>query len=154
MTSSSAKNQIVIELASECLRLSRSGFANVTINQKQGTFPDVYGSASDLNNNIHYLIGITGRSERKVNGDWDDRFNLVRNDRDHERAKELVSKLKKEPAFVAIAFREADYSYTAYFGELNLIGFPRAIPMLPNDRSNYRQLIPYTKDKRVERYFS
>ena len=154
MTSNIVKNGIVIELASERLQSSGNGFANVEMNKKNGTFPDVYATAHDTIRHVDYLIGITGRAENKENGDWDPLFNLVRTDADHERAKSLAVAMNKKPAFVAIALRKSDNSYAAYFGELDAIGFPRSIPVLPADRLKYRQLVPYAQDKRVAEFFS
>jgi hypothetical protein len=154
MASNLVKNRIVIEIAHECLQLSRNGFSNVGLNRKMGTFPDVYVTALDTNNCVDYLVGITGRAETKDNGDWDPLFNLVRTEDDRKRAKALAEGMNKAMAFVAIALRKADYSYAAYFGEWASLGFSRSIPMLTSERSKYRQLAPYTKDTRVATFFS
>lgn len=154
MTSNIAKNRIVIALARECLRASGSGFVNVEISKNEGTFPSVYATALDTTRQVNYLIGITGRAENMENGDWDPLFNLVRTDTDHARAKSLAAAMNKKPAFVAIALCKMDSSYAAYFGELNGMGFPRSIPMLPEDRLKYRELAPYTKNERVAEFFA
>jgi hypothetical protein len=51
---------------------------------------------------------------------------------------------------VAIALRDKDGSYAAYFDELSRIGFRRDVPMLPTDRSKYRQLAAFKPDVRVK----
>ena len=144
------QNRLVIKLACECLNSSGSGFANVNRNNDQGTFPHTYATARDTQTGIEYLIGITGRGERKADGDWDPEFNLVRTEENRREARALAARMKKKLAFVAIALRKADGAYAAYFGELDTIGFPRAIPMLPFDRTRYRQLSGYPQDVRVK----
>jgi hypothetical protein len=147
MKSNIAQNRLVIELACECL--TNGGFKNVARNKDQGTFPDAYATALDRTTGIEYLVGITGRVETKADGNWDPLFNLVRTDDDRKNAIALAKNKKKRLAFVAIALR-LDGSYAAYFGELDPIGFPRSIPMLPPDRSAYRQIAFYTPDVRVK----
>jgi hypothetical protein len=51
---------------------------------------------------------------------------------------------------VAVALRQSDGSYAAYLAVLDPIGFPRSLPMLPSDRSRYRQIASYTPDVRVK----
>jgi hypothetical protein len=150
MKSNIHQNRLVIELACESLKSSGSGFANVNRNKDQGTFPDVYATVLDTSSGVEYLVGITGRVETKADGDWDPLFNLVRSEDDRRKARALAERMNKTLAFVAIALRESDGSYAPYFGELDAIGFPRAIPMLPRDRAGYRQLAPYIQDARVE----
>ncbi len=154
MASNLLKNRIVIEIAHECLQLSNNGFSNVRLSGKVGTFPEVYATAVDTNSGVDYLVGMTGRSESKDNGDWDPLFNMVRTEDDRTRGKALAEELNMVTAFVAIALRKTDCSYAAYFGEWATLGFPRSIPMLMGERSKYRQLAPYTKDKRVGTFFS
>ena len=149
MTNKIRQNRLVIKLACESLNSSGSGFASVSRNKDQGTFPDVYATALDTSSGVEYLVGITGRVETKADGDWDPLFNLVRSEDDRRKARALAERMNKTLAFVAIALRKADGAYAAYFGELDAIEFPRAIPMLPDDRKKYRQLTPYTQDARV-----
>jgi len=148
MKSNVAQNRLVIKLACECL--TNNGFKNVARNKDQGTFPDAYATALDGITGIEYLIGITGRVETTAEGDWDPLFNLVRSDEDRGRARALAKSMNKRLAFVAIALRLSDGSYAAYFGELDPIGFPRGLPMLPSNRSEYRQLATYIPDARVK----
>jgi hypothetical protein len=148
MKSNVAQNRLLIELACECL--TNSGFKNVARNKDQGTFPDAYATALDGTTGIEYLVGITGRVETKAEGDWDPLFNLVRSDEDRRKARALAKSTNKRLAFVAIALRRSDGSYAAYFGELDPIGFPRSLPMLPPDRSGYQQIASYTPDARVK----
>jgi hypothetical protein len=147
MKSNTTQNRLVIELA--CEALTRSGFTNVDPSKDQGTFPDVYVTALDSSSDVEYLVGVTGRVETKADGDWDPLFNLVRHENDRRRARALAESMSRTLAFVAIALRESDGSFAPYFWELDRIGFPRSIPMLPPDRSRYRQLAPYTQDPRV-----
>lgn len=148
MKSNVAQNRLVIKLARECL--DKNGFTNPHPNRLQGTFPDVYVTTRDPSNGVEYLVGITGRVETKADGTLNPSFNIVRTDDDRRKARELAKRMNRTLAFVAIALRETDASYAAYFGELDAIGFPRDIPMLPPDRSSYRQLVAYTKDTRVK----
>jgi hypothetical protein len=147
MKSNVTQNRLVIELA--CESLTRSGFTDVNPSKDQGTFPNAYVTALDSSNGVEYLVGITGRVETKADGDWDPLFNLVRQEDDRRKARALAESMNRTLAFVAIALRESDGSYAPYFEELDRIGFPRSIPMLPADRSTYRQLAPYTQDARV-----
>jgi hypothetical protein len=147
MKSNAAQNRLVIQLACECL--SSNGFTRVVPTKEQGTFPDIYVTALDSSSGVEYLVGITGRVETKADGDWDPLFNLVRNEDGRGRSRALANLLNRTLAFVAIALRDSDGSYAAYFWELEPIGFPRSIPMLPADRSRYRRLAPYTPDTRV-----
>jgi hypothetical protein len=142
------QNRIVIELARESLQ--RGGFTNVACNKDQGTFPHTYATARDAATGIEYLIGITGRTENRADGEENESFNLVRTDDDQRQARELAKSIDKKLAFVAVALRQSDNSYAAYFGELEPIGFPRSIPMLQSDRSAYRLLAPYTSDMRIK----
>jgi hypothetical protein len=87
--------------------------------------------------------------ERKADGDWNPDFNLVRGEEDRRKATALAEQTKKKLAFVAVALCKIEGVYAAYFGELDRIGFPRAIPMLPDDRKKYRQLTAHTQDARV-----
>jgi hypothetical protein len=150
MKSAVEQNRLVIELACECLKLSGNGFKNVSRNKDQGTFPDVYATALDTRNGVDYLVGITGRVETTADGDWNARFNLVQSAGDLKKARTVANHMNKKLAFVAIPLRNSDGSYAAYFGELEPMGFPRSIPMLPSDRLRYRQLAPYTPDTRVK----
>jgi hypothetical protein len=150
MKSNIAQNRLVIDLALECLRLRSSGFTNVSTNSDQGTFPYTYATADDPNAGVEYLVGITGRVETKADGNWDPRFNLVRSEDDRKKARALAERMNKTLAFVAVALRESDGSYATFFSQLDTIGFPRSIPMLPQDRARYRQLAPYTPDPRVK----
>jgi hypothetical protein len=152
MKSNIHQNRLVIELACECL--NAGGFANVTMNKDQGTFPHAFATARDTQSGVEYLIGITGRVEGKADGDWNREFNLVSTAEDRRKAKLMAARMKKMLAFVAIALRRSDRTYAAYFGELDAIGFPRAIPMLPADRGKYRQLAAYTQDARVSELLS
>lgn len=147
MKSNVAQNRLVISLACECL--TKSGFKNVARNKNQGTFPDVYATAIDITTGTEYLVGITGRVETKADGTWDPQFNLVRTNDDRKRARALAQSMNMRLAFVAIPLRRLDASYAAYFGELDPIGFPRSLPMLPPHRSG-RQIVPYTPDVRVK----
>jgi hypothetical protein len=148
MKSNVAQNRLIIELARECL--DKNGFTNPAPNKRQGTFPYVYVTTRDPGNGVEYLVGITGRVETRADGTWNPSFNLVRTDDDRSKARDLANYMNRTLAFVAIALRETDASYAAYFGKLDAIGFPRDIPMLPPDRSSYRQLAPFTKDGRVK----
>ena len=148
MKTNVAQNRLVIELACECL--TNSGFKRVARNKDQGTFPDAYATALDSTTGIEYLVGITGRVETKADGHWDPLFNLVRTNDDRTKARALAKSVNKKLAFVAIALRRSDGSYAAYFGELDPIGFPRSLPMLPTDRSGYRRIASYTPDVRVK----
>jgi hypothetical protein len=139
MKSSAAQNRLVIVLA--CESLTRRGFLNVNPSKDQGTFPNVYVTALDSSNDVEYLVGITGRVETKAAGDWDPLFNLVRHEDDRRRARMLAKSMNRMLAFLAIALRESDGSYAPYFWELEPIGFPRSIPMLPGDREGYRRLL-------------
>ena len=65
------------------------------------------------------------------------------------KATALADSMNRTLAFVAIPLRQSDGSYAAYFDELDPIGFPRGIPMLPHER-RYRQIAPYTPDQRVK----
>jgi len=154
MTSKIVQNRLTIELA--CESLTRGGFSNVYRNKDQGTFPDVYVTAFDPSTGVDYLICITGRVETKADGNWNDRFNLVQNADDHRRAAAMIRRNNKALAFVAIAFRESDASYAAYFRRIYPATLPRSIPMLPSDRLKYkyRQLTPYTQDVRVRELLS
>ena len=143
-----AQNRLVIELARECLR--ENGFTNPHPNRPQGTFPSVHISTRDLTNGVEYLVGITGRVETRADGTLNPTFNLVRTENDLTKAHELAKKTNRRLAFVAIALREKDGSYAAYFDELSRIGFRRDVPMLPSDRPKYRQLATYTLDARVK----
>jgi hypothetical protein len=147
MKSNVAQNRLVIKLACECL--TNGGFTNVARNRDQGTFPDTYATAIDATTGIEYLVGITGRVETKADGTWDPQFNLVRTDDDRRKARALAKSMNKKLAFVAIALRLSDESFTAYFGELDPIGFPRSLPMCPPHRAG-RQIAPYTPDVRVK----
>jgi hypothetical protein len=84
--------------------------------------------------------------ETKADGNQNDRFNLVRSEADREDAEALAKKLQKGRAFVAIALRASDATYAAYFGKLAL--FPKQVLM--KNRSNYKQLAPYTPDNRIK----
>ena len=117
-------------------------------NKHQGTFPAVHISTRDPKNGIEYLVGITGRVETRADGTLNPAFNLVQSARDLARAKDLAKNMNRVLAFVAVALREKDASYAAYFGELSQIGYRRAVPMLPSDRSKYRQFPSYTPDAR------
>lgn len=140
------QNRLVIELACECLR--KKQFTNVRLNRNQGTFPDVYITAD--RNGSQYLIGITGREEIGADGKPNCSFNLVRTDGDRKKARELAGRMKRKLAFVAVALQKTTGSYSAYFDELEPIGFPRGIRMLPEDRSDYELLSPFTDDARVK----
>lgn len=122
------QNRLVIELARE--NLNSGGFANVQRNRNQGTFPHVYATARHVSSGIEYLIGITGRVERKEDGDWDPRFNLVRSEDDRREARALAERMKRKLAFVAIALRKADASYAPYFGESTRLGSRGPSPCL------------------------
>ncbi len=148
MKSNTAQNRLIIKLARECL--DKNGFTNPHPNKQQGTFPDVFITTRDSRTATEYLVGITGRVETKADGTLNPSFNLVRTDDDRRKATGLAQTMNRTLAFVAIALRQSDASYTAYFGDLNAIGFPRDIPMLPRDRTGYRQLVGYTKDPRVK----
>jgi hypothetical protein len=141
-----AQNRLVIELACECLR--KNGFTNPYPNGRQGTFPNVHITTRDPTNGVEYLVGITGRVETRADGTLNPTFNLVRTEDDLIKADELAKKNNRTLAFVAIALREKDGSFAAYFDELSRIGFRRDVPML--DRSKYRQLATYTPDARVK----
>jgi hypothetical protein len=139
------QNRLVIELACECLR--NNGFTNVNRNKDQGTFPNVYATATD--SGIQYLVGITGREETSADAGLNPAFNIVRTATDRRRARVLARNMGTVLAFVAVALRREDSSYSAHFGELERIGFPRSIPMLPRDRVDYRPLAIHTHDTRV-----
>lgn len=141
------QNRLVIMLACECLK--NKGFTNANPNKDQGVFPDVYVTAADRNG-IQYLVGITGREETRADSEPNPSFNLVRNGDDRRKARVLAQNMSRVLAFVAVALRRKDGSYSAYFNELERIGFPRSIPMLPQDRSNYRPLAIHTHDTRVK----
>jgi hypothetical protein len=143
-----SSKSLVIKLA--CENLAKNGFSNPAPNKPQGTFPDVYVTTTDPGNGIDYFIGITGRVETKADGTLNPAYNVVRTEDDRRKARTLASQMNRTLAFVTIALRETDGSYAAYFGELEPIGFPREIPMLPTDRKKYRQLAPYTMDVRVK----
>ena len=147
MKSNVVQNRLVIRLVCECL--TKSGFKNVVRNRDQGTFPDIYATALDITIGIEYLVAITGRVETKADGTWDPQFNLVRTNDDRKRARALAQSMNMRLAFVAIPLRRLDGSYAAFFGELDPIGFPRSLPMLPPHRSG-RQIVPYTPDVRVK----
>ena len=75
---------------------------------------------------------------------------MVRADGDRREAMMLGKRMSEVLAFVAIALSKNDGGYEAYFGELERIGFPRSIPMLPHERSKYRRLGAHTNDSRVK----
>jgi hypothetical protein len=145
MSSRIEQNRLVIEIACECLK--QNGFMHVNRNRDQGTFPDVYVTAD--RNGILYLIGITGREETGADGEPNPSFNLVRTEGDRRKAKTLAQNTSRVLAFVAVALRREDGKYSTYFEELDRIGFPRSIPMLPQERSNYQSLAIGTYDARV-----
>jgi hypothetical protein len=143
-----AQNRLVIEIARECLH--KNGFTNPYPNKHQGTFPAVHITTRDPKNGIDYLVGIAGRVETRADGTQNPTYNLVRTEDDLTKAADLAKETNRTLAFVAIALREKDGSYAAYFDELSRIGFRRDVPMLSSDRSKYRQLAAYTPDARVK----
>jgi hypothetical protein len=148
MKTNVAQNRLVIELARECLH--NNGFTNPYLNKHQGTFPAVNITTRDPRNGVEYLVGITGRVETTADGAINPAFNLVQSADDLTRARDFAKNMNRVLAFVAVAFREKDASYAAYFDELTRIGFRRAVPMLPSDRAKYRLLATYTPDPRVK----
>ena len=63
--------------------------------------------------------------------------------------KEKAAQEKAEPAFVTLALRRTEGTYSAYFGTLKSIGFVRCVPMLPNDRHLYETLADDIKEPEV-----
>jgi hypothetical protein len=131
MKTNVAQNRLVIEIARECLR--KNGFTNPQPNKHQGTFPTVYITTRDPTNGVEYLVGITGRVETKADGTLNPTFNLVRTHNDLTKAANLAKTMNRELAFVAVALREKDRSYAAYFDDISRIGLRRDVPMLPSD---------------------
>jgi hypothetical protein len=145
MSKNVEQNRLVIHLAIECLR--NSGFQNVNSNRPQGVFPDVYVTAEC--DGIPYFIGITGREEIGADGKPNPAFNLVSSAAGLRKARLMAQNMNRKPAFVAIALRKQESVYSAYFGELEQIGSPRAIPMLSQARSKYRLLANSLRDPRL-----
>jgi len=148
MSKIGAQNSLVIQLARECLE--RSGFNNVQANQNQGTFPRVYVTAERAG--VKYLIGITGREEMRPDGRPREDYTLLRTAQDRKNAQYLIQKMGRIPAFVAVALRIKDGTYSPYFRDLGSMGFPRFVPMKPADRSQCQLLTaPTNPDPRTIR---
>jgi hypothetical protein len=150
MKRNGAQNRLAIEIACECLNSNASIFANVARNRDQGTFPRVYATAVDRRTGVEYLIGITSRVETGADGTLNPAYNIVHSAADRTSARALAKGMNRTLAFVAITLRETDGSYASYFGQLEPLGFPIEIRMLPRDRLAYLQLAPYTRDARVK----
>jgi hypothetical protein len=138
MASRVKQNRVVIELA--CENLERAGFTEVKSSKDQGTYPDTYILAR--RNGTDYFVGVTGRKERRKDGDHNPEYNLIVPPSRLDEVRRTARQLKRVPAFVALPLRPQEGTYLAYFGKLERIGDRGSVPMLPRDRRNYELLTP------------
>jgi hypothetical protein len=145
MASPAKQNRVAIELAVECLR--RSSFAHVHANRSQGTFPHAHITAT--RGGESFFIGVRSRKEIGADGDYNRSYNIVETAEDMREGRAIATKRNEVPAFVTIALRPEEGTYSAFFGRLQSVSFKRSIPMLLGDRRTYEELCPFTYDPRV-----
>jgi len=148
-------------------RLIAAGFTSVQ-NLNRGvnfSYADILASR----NGQPFLIGVKSRNEFQDNGKLNPCYNavLIRNDKKKvleglgkaeaqitailwEGVDKIAARWRATPAWIAIALRPEQGTYSAYFGLVSVIRRRRSIPMNPADRAAYVELAPIgTKDARV-----
>ena len=148
-------------------RLIAAGFTSVQNLNRGINFP--YADVLASKNGQRYLIGVKSRNEFQDNGKLNPCYNavLIRNDKKKvleglgkteaqitailwEGIDEIAAHLAGNTAWIAIALRPEQGTYSAYFGLVSDIRHRRSIPMKPADRDAYVELAPIgTKDARV-----
>jgi hypothetical protein len=153
------------QLAEE--RLTAAGFTNVQNLNRGVNFPyaDILASKSGQ----LFLIGVKSRNEFQDNGKLNPCYNavLIRNDKKKlleglgkteaqitsilwEGVDKIAARWRATPAWIAVAMRPEQGTYSAYFGLVSTIRHRRSIPMKPADRVAYVELAPIgSKDARV-----
>lgn len=135
-------------------RLKSAGFANVQNLNRGINFPyaDILASLSGQ----RYLIGVKSRNEFKDDGKINPCYNAVLIRKDKNKELQAMGKTEAEitailwsgvdeiaarwgaiPAWVAVAMRPEQGSYSAYFGLVSVIRHRRSIPMKFEDRAAY-----------------
>ena len=152
-------------LAEECL--SAAGFTAIKNLNAGANFP--YADIIATEGGQSYLIGVKARNEFRDVGSLNPTYNAIKiNDAKNRELKRLgmseaeitalmwaaVDKLAAPygaiPAWIAIAMRPEQGTYSAYFGSAAMIRHRRSIPMLPADRIKYREFAPLgTRDVRI-----
>ena len=153
------------QLAEE--RLIAAGFANVRNLNRGVHFP--YADILATKGGQLFLIGVKSRNEFRDNGKLNPCYNavLIRDEKKRlleglgktesqitailwEGVDKIAERWRATPAWVAVAARPEQGTYSAYFGLVSVIRHRRSIPMKLEDRAAYVQLAPIgTKDARV-----
>ncbi|WP_156394352.1 hypothetical protein [Mesorhizobium sp. Root172] len=148
-------------------RLRAAGFEGVRNLNLGINFP--YADIMAIRSGQGFLIGVKSRNEFQTNGRINPCYNAVliadAPRRELERrgkaeaditallwseVDELARQADAVPAWVAIAMRPMEGTYSAYFGLASAVRHRRSIPMKLRDRTGYVELAPAgTKDERI-----
>jgi hypothetical protein len=153
------------QLAEE--RLRAAGFTDVENLNRGVNFP--YADILAIQAGKVFLIGVKSRNEFQADGKINPGYNavLIRNDRKKQLeglgkteaeiteilwngVDQIAARWRATPAWVTVAMRPEQGTYSAYFGLVSAIRHRRSIPMKPADRTAYVELAAIgTKDLRV-----